>query len=316
MIVQPQPCSISPNDILFGRGRSKDLHQGNIAYRNIVRKYKLSYTSKTATSEEKRRYSAMVISEVKAQDPPGRFLRCESGDDEWYEVDDGTVIKKVRQALREDAPSIRRKSNNKNMASDDDFNTTDPSPAAAPQGKRSYKRRKTSQDSSDSGKDNRHKKCLKKDPHDLVKIEPKTEELKTEEEDLQTPKKTLDVRNNKNKNKVSRTGTRTRAKWTQFVASEDRDSDCQCQVVTPNQSLTCLYSFQDDYDDALEEVEEAVLQPLFWDSNKIDLQDEEEGMFFLDHDISPLTATTIVEKIDEQDYFQLMDEILMLGQHH
>ena len=290
---------VQPNDILSGKGRSKDFHQGNIAFRNIVMKYKLYYNSKAASNEEKCHYAAMVISEVKAQDPPGRFLRCKS-DDEWCEVDDASVIKKVRQALREDGPSIRRRTSNnkKNLAFGDDF-IMEPSP---PQGKRSYKRRKTSQDS-DCRKDDLHK-C----PHDLLigatvvkeTEQESAEELKTDE-DLQTTPKKIVVRN-----RVS-TSTR-RARWSQFAALlEDRDIDRQCQqAVPPKRSLSsCLVSsFQ-------EKGEEVVLQPFFWSSNKNDMH-EEEGIFFDDHeDISPLPVTTIVE--EDEDYLELMDEIIMLG---
>jgi hypothetical protein len=99
---------VTPNDILYGRGRSKDNHPGNKAFRDIVSKYKLPYFQ-AKTHQEKRSLVELVVFEIKAQDPPGRFLCNEHNNDSWYEVDDvGKIHKKVSQALREDPSSARR----------------------------------------------------------------------------------------------------------------------------------------------------------------------------------------------------------------
>lgn len=58
---------------------------------------------------EKRLIASSIVSEIRAMDPPGRFLARKGGKDQgyWYDIGDEKARDKTSQALRENAPSIR-----------------------------------------------------------------------------------------------------------------------------------------------------------------------------------------------------------------
>jgi len=123
--VTPIPYSeITPNDVLCGRGGSINTHVGNERFRRIVESKKRIYLT-ARFKREKRLIAASIVEEIHALKPPGRFLtkiRSSKNDDNgdkkakkgkaqeqgWYEVEDEKARDKTSQALRENAPEIRK----------------------------------------------------------------------------------------------------------------------------------------------------------------------------------------------------------------
>jgi hypothetical protein len=158
---------VMQNDILFGRGRSRDNHPGNKAFRDTVSKYKLPYLLETKTHQEKRNFVELVISEIKIQDPPGRFLCYDRSNNSWYEEEDvGKIRKKIAQALREDASSTRRLLRRSSIKS-----TAESDP---PRHERSSKEGKTTTTKKKSIQDNEDDHILTQDEDNKEKVEVKS----------------------------------------------------------------------------------------------------------------------------------------------
>ena len=113
----PTP-EITPNDVLCGRGGDINGHVGNEKFRKIVEGKRLLYLT-ARYKREKRIIAASVVEEIRSLRPPGRFLckvqleghrrgRRKAPDLGWQEVGDGKAIEKASQALRENAPMIRK----------------------------------------------------------------------------------------------------------------------------------------------------------------------------------------------------------------
>lgn len=95
------------NDVLCGRGGNINQHLGNITYRSYVQELKNKYNL-TTNKEYKASISQSIVDRVHRMNPPGRFLKKESGGDcYWVEVDNAKAVSKTSQALREGAPTIR-----------------------------------------------------------------------------------------------------------------------------------------------------------------------------------------------------------------
>lgn len=96
------------NDVIGGRGNGPKNHDGNVAFRNLVQKYKIDYIN-AYTSKDKRSIVRQIIAEVGQRG--GRFLRKEYGNKgvKWEEMDENSILIKVAQALRENAPDLKRK---------------------------------------------------------------------------------------------------------------------------------------------------------------------------------------------------------------
>mmetsp|Transcript_9126 Transcript_9126/g.20918 ORF Transcript_9126/g.20918 Transcript_9126/m.20918 type:complete len:554 (+) Transcript_9126:291-1952(+) len=95
------------NDVLCGRGGRINSHAGNIQFRDIIDSKKNDYLAPTTKKLEKAHIAAGIVNDIRAMDPPGRFLKKEKEDKMWYDIGDQKAIKKTGQALREDAPEIR-----------------------------------------------------------------------------------------------------------------------------------------------------------------------------------------------------------------
>mmetsp|Transcript_19784 Transcript_19784/g.30537 ORF Transcript_19784/g.30537 Transcript_19784/m.30537 type:complete len:583 (+) Transcript_19784:227-1975(+) len=108
---------LNKNDVLSGRGGRINAHDGNIRFREICQDYKKDYLAPTTKKLEKAHIAAGIVDSIRAMDPPGRFLK-EDPDGTWWDIGDFKAIKKVGQALREDAPEIRTE--NKGDSSDDE----------------------------------------------------------------------------------------------------------------------------------------------------------------------------------------------------
>lgn len=94
------------NDVLSGRGGRINAHVGNVQFREIVAERKIDYLAKATKKLEKAHIAADIVYYIRGMDPPGRFLK-EDTNGAWWDIGDQKAIKKVGQALREDAPEIR-----------------------------------------------------------------------------------------------------------------------------------------------------------------------------------------------------------------
>jgi len=100
----------NPNDVLCGRGGNINSHRGNEQFRGFVEKRKRVYLT-ARFKREKRLIASSIVNEIRAMDPPGRFLaRMGSLKDNnvyWHDIGNEKARDKTSQALRENAPSIR-----------------------------------------------------------------------------------------------------------------------------------------------------------------------------------------------------------------
>jgi hypothetical protein len=97
---------INENDVLAGRGGRINAHIGNVQFRDMVAARKKEYLAKSTKKLEKAHIAAEVVRIIRNMTPSGRFLKADP-DGLWYDIGDQKAIKKVGQALREDAPDVR-----------------------------------------------------------------------------------------------------------------------------------------------------------------------------------------------------------------
>lgn len=126
---------ITVNDVLCGRGGDINVHVGNEHYRNIIESKRIEYlTSKF--KREKRVIATKVVEAIHSLSPPGRFLskiqapgrkrgRSKGPDLGWNEIEYEKAIEKASQALRENAPSIRKKIVRQDQTEDNDDSDSD-----------------------------------------------------------------------------------------------------------------------------------------------------------------------------------------------
>ena len=112
-----QECSIVPtsNDVLCGRGAGTLNHPGNALYRSLVDEKKIEYITRSF-KRDKRRIAEEIVAKIRKQDPPGRFLAQNDEAGEWHDIGDIKAREKTLQALRENAPKVRRKMEEQNAA--------------------------------------------------------------------------------------------------------------------------------------------------------------------------------------------------------
>lgn len=91
-------------DILSGRGAGVNLHPGNVFFRKLVLEHKQKYIK--ADPGEKKRIIKSIAKDACAY---GRFLKQDTRTDQWVRLSNEEVRKKVGQALRENAPAIKKK---------------------------------------------------------------------------------------------------------------------------------------------------------------------------------------------------------------
>lgn len=129
---------LTPNDVLFGRGAPSIGNEGNVRFRQLVQSRKLEYID-TGKRQVKDWIARQVIQAVSIRQ--GRFLRkieslveaeqlgAPEGTPAWVLVEEGTVLQKVKQALRdrdsmEDAvrdEELRNSNSNSNSGTDKNF---------------------------------------------------------------------------------------------------------------------------------------------------------------------------------------------------
>jgi len=88
-------------DILFGRGAAMRNHPGNVAFRDLVEKYRDEYNMVCRTSLKKV-LAKYIMSVVRLKN--GRFLKMDSDLNMWYEVGDVKALEKIRMRLRQRIP--------------------------------------------------------------------------------------------------------------------------------------------------------------------------------------------------------------------
>lgn len=79
-------------------------HDGNEYFRKLVRKHKLEYVN--CPKQQKGKFSKLIVDEIKARNPPGRFLKQSKDSKLWYDIGEKKALDKTRQALREGAPEL------------------------------------------------------------------------------------------------------------------------------------------------------------------------------------------------------------------
>ena len=110
---QQEPIVPAANDVLCGRGGGINEHPGNRIYRNLVDSKKRVYLT-ARFKREKRLVAEAVVRQIREQHPPGRFLARNGKDGEWHDIGDIKARDKASQALRENAPSIRKEIESEN----------------------------------------------------------------------------------------------------------------------------------------------------------------------------------------------------------
>jgi len=88
--------SPTANDILRGRGRTTNSHEGNMKLRDEARKLRDDYQDGNyGTSEKKYLYSLELVERVRSYG--GRFLEKRDNDNLWYEMSEEDTRKKAAQ---------------------------------------------------------------------------------------------------------------------------------------------------------------------------------------------------------------------------
>jgi len=94
-------ANITNNDVLLGRGKSINCHNGNIQFRYIVLRAATENCDKIFARNEKTFESSKVVAIIRNLKPPGKFLSKNYKTGYWEEVGDITARKKVAQAFRD-----------------------------------------------------------------------------------------------------------------------------------------------------------------------------------------------------------------------
>lgn len=101
--------TLNANDVLSGRGGRINNHTGNITFRTVVEDYKREYLDPRTRKLEKAHVAARLVAQIRSANPPGRFLKADPDHPGCYvEIGDQKAWKKAGQALREDAPDVRK----------------------------------------------------------------------------------------------------------------------------------------------------------------------------------------------------------------
>ncbi|GFH56293.1 hypothetical protein CTEN210_12769 [Chaetoceros tenuissimus] len=96
------------NDVLSGRIPGIPTHPGNDYYRHLVKLNKVNYI--TSSSSEKKNIISFIMNKILNKRPSGRFLKASSEDRKitYTAMSAAEVKRKIGQALRENAPRLRK----------------------------------------------------------------------------------------------------------------------------------------------------------------------------------------------------------------
>jgi len=101
------------NDVMLGRGAGTNRHPGNKTFRNICKEFQEKYI-KAINNYEKYLITMEIMERIQNLDPPGRFIDKDSKKGKsYYDVGEVRARKKISQALRENAPEIKKKKDDK-----------------------------------------------------------------------------------------------------------------------------------------------------------------------------------------------------------
>mmetsp|Transcript_2156 Transcript_2156/g.4612 ORF Transcript_2156/g.4612 Transcript_2156/m.4612 type:complete len:599 (+) Transcript_2156:200-1996(+) len=92
------------HDVLSGRGNFVNHHAGNENFRKLVKHHKKAYVA--CPKSQKAIYSKIIYDEIRAMNPPGRFLKQDPKTKLWCDIGEKKALDKTRQALREGAPEL------------------------------------------------------------------------------------------------------------------------------------------------------------------------------------------------------------------
>jgi hypothetical protein len=94
-----------PNDVLLGRWAQMYTHPGTQYFRSLVKHLKNEYV--VAAKSEKLIFAKLIVKNISAQKPPGRFLKQQHKNKKlWDILSQKKVLESIRSALREDAKAI------------------------------------------------------------------------------------------------------------------------------------------------------------------------------------------------------------------
>ncbi|GFH43837.1 hypothetical protein CTEN210_00310 [Chaetoceros tenuissimus] len=96
---------IHEHDVLCGRGGSVGAHPGNKYFQKLVKERKQRYLN--SRKLEKKSVATEVVELIQKRNPPGRFLKRDESSGFYIEITNSKANEKARQALRENAPSLR-----------------------------------------------------------------------------------------------------------------------------------------------------------------------------------------------------------------
>ena len=95
------------HDYLKGRGNRGKFHHGNKYFHELVLKHKLE-CARCLKKSEKRKFAELIYDEIKALDPPGRFLKPDKDTKLWSDIGEKKAVNTILQALREGAPELTK----------------------------------------------------------------------------------------------------------------------------------------------------------------------------------------------------------------
>lgn len=95
-------------DILSGRGAGVNLHPGNVYFRDLIAEHKHEYLA--SDPGEKKRIIRRIVQAALSR---GRFLKQDPQSELWICITFDEARKKVGQALRENAPAIKKQGESK-----------------------------------------------------------------------------------------------------------------------------------------------------------------------------------------------------------
>ena len=93
------------NNVLCGRDHYASNNEGNLYFRKLVQTFKLDYV--LGTKLQKSDYAQIILNEIRQLSPQGRFLKYDPNFLVWRDIGEKKSLDKIKQALREGAPSLR-----------------------------------------------------------------------------------------------------------------------------------------------------------------------------------------------------------------
>jgi len=89
------------NDVLCGRGGTTYHHPGNKCFREMIRDKKHDYFC-AQTNAEKQAVALNIVQQIRNLNPPGRFIRQDKRNMQWYDIGNKDAMRKVSQAIRDE----------------------------------------------------------------------------------------------------------------------------------------------------------------------------------------------------------------------